>query len=998
MEFKSMLIDPKHSLSSWELWSSKCNNWTGLTCENRTGRVISLNLSNMGLSGPVHPSLCKLSSLQTLVLSNNNFSGSIPICVPNLGSLKTLDLGSNLIQGEISEELFSGNKGLSFLDLSNNLLFGTLPCFSSLGDSLNVLNLSNNSIVGGIPTCISSLRALAELNLSRNQLKYGVSPIMRFSDKLVVLDLSHNGLSGMFPRSVSEMLGLVLLDLSYNLFVGGIPVEITELKGLQGLFLSNNMLTGEIPVRIGNLTYLQVIDLSGNGLSGSIPLNIVGCFQLLELKLNNNNLSGAIQPEFDALDSLKVLDISNNMFSGEIPLTLAGCKSLEVVDLSFNNLSGEVNESILKWSNLRFLSLARNNFNGIIPSWLFSFKQIQYIDLSGNDFFGFIPQGNFNISSIFSNASNNGMPSAVKIVDEIVVFVNVLENKDLGFNYKLLSSIGIDLSDNSLHGEIPDGLFRLQGLEYLNLSHNYLTGQIPESLESLWSLKTLDLSYNSLTGKIPANMSRFSGAFSGNPELCVEFSGEGCRFPVASRGMFGGEKEEDGESLVSCWAFWISALFSKKLKRAKRDGSSVSASSMSFSNINYYVDMPLELKQQGVQKDRLQLLVSVSGSFRPGVLTALVGVSGAGKTTLMDVLAGRKTSGFIEGYIFPGITKSKKLLQESLGIVFVDEVMELVVLTSLSGALVGLLGVDGLSTEQRKRLTIAVELVANPSIVFKDEPTSGLDARAAAIVMRTVRNIVNTGRTIVCTIHQLAQIFLNPLMRYIYFELMLPSSAFCRVWLPFNKLLFAAIIYEAQRTAHLRRYSVPTGSFLWLTIMIMTLAMCTLALEAALLRGKNLAGRNTELELWLADMQAHQKGLVQDIVDRELASHVANVTGGFKDQVRVPNEEKLHLKEDLEATHGRLKILALEKEASEQVLREQVVGVSDELQGRVAELVGSLARLEKEFCLSTDWWVAMLVPPLPDVPELRHMGYSQQGPVPPRESNGHHPQGEGRAR
>lgn len=80
--------------------------------------------------------------------------------------------------------------------------------------------------------------------------------------------------------------------------------------------------------------------------------------------------------------------------------------------------------------------------------------------------------------------------------------------------------------------------------------------------------------------------------------------------------------------------------------------------------------------------------------------------------------------------------------------------MELVELNPLKGGLVGLPGVDGLSTEQRKRLTIAVELVANPSIVFMDEPTSGLDARAAAIVMRTVRNIVNTGRTIVCTIHQ----------------------------------------------------------------------------------------------------------------------------------------------------------------------------------------------------------------------------------------------------
>ncbi|XP_022732621.1 ABC transporter G family member 32 [Durio zibethinus] len=212
--------------------------------------------------------------------------------------------------------------------------------------------------------------------------------------------------------------------------------------------------------------------------------------------------------------------------------------------------------------------------------------------------------------------------------------------------------------------------------------------------------------------------------------------------------------------------------------------------SISFSNINYFVEIPVELKQQGIMEDRLQLLVNVTGAFRPGVLTALVGVSGAGKTTLMDVLAGRKTGGVIEGTIhISGYQKRQETFARISGYceqndihspcltvleslifsawlrlpsdvdletqrAFVEEVMELVELTPLSGALVGLPGVDGLSTEQRKRLTIAVELVANPSIVFMDEPTSGLDARSAAIVMRTVRNIVNTGRTIVCTIHQ----------------------------------------------------------------------------------------------------------------------------------------------------------------------------------------------------------------------------------------------------
>lgn len=57
------------------------------------------------------------------------------------------------------------------------------------------------------------------------------------------------------------------------------------------------------------------------------------------------------------------------------------------------------------------------------------------------------------------------------------------------------------------------------------------------------------------------------------------------------------------------------------------------------------------MKEQGFAEKKLQLLHGISGSFKPGVLTALMGVSGAGKTTLLDVLAGRKTSGTIEGEI-----------------------------------------------------------------------------------------------------------------------------------------------------------------------------------------------------------------------------------------------------------------------------------------------------------------------------------------------------------
>ncbi|XP_020101536.1 ABC transporter G family member 41-like [Ananas comosus] len=211
---------------------------------------------------------------------------------------------------------------------------------------------------------------------------------------------------------------------------------------------------------------------------------------------------------------------------------------------------------------------------------------------------------------------------------------------------------------------------------------------------------------------------------------------------------------------------------------------------VAFKDVNYYVDTPAEMREQGFTEKRLQLLHNITGAFQPGVLTALMGVTGAGKTTLLDVLSGRKTGGVIEGDIriggYPKVQKTfarisgyceqtdihspQITVEESVAYSawlrlppeidsktrheFVNEVLETIELDGIRDALVGLPGINGLSTEQRKRLTIAVELVSNPSVIFMDEPTSGLDARAAAIVMRAVKNVAETGRTVVCTIHQ----------------------------------------------------------------------------------------------------------------------------------------------------------------------------------------------------------------------------------------------------
>ncbi|KAK6273087.1 hypothetical protein POUND7_010170 [Theobroma cacao] len=162
---------------------------------------------------------------------------------------------------------------------------------------------------------------------------------------------------------------------------------------------------------------------------------------------------------------------------------------------------------------------------------------------------------------------------------------------------------------------------------------------------------------------------------------------------------------------------------------------------------------------------KLQLLSDITGVVRPGVLTALMGPNGAGTTTLLGVLAGRKTIGCIEGEIRVGgcpkvqetfakisgfceqtdIHSPQITVEESL--IFsawlrlpacIDSKMKTksfryIELDEVKDALVGIPGHSSLSTEQRKRLTIAVELVANPSIIFVDEPTSSLDASAAAL-------------------------------------------------------------------------------------------------------------------------------------------------------------------------------------------------------------------------------------------------------------------------
>ncbi|TMW67843.1 hypothetical protein Poli38472_007515 [Pythium oligandrum] len=142
-----------------------------------------------------------------------------------------------------------------------------------------------------------------------------------------------------------------------------------------------------------------------------------------------------------------------------------------------------------------------------------------------------------------------------------------------------------------------------------------------------------------------------------------------------------------------------------------------------------------------------QILKNVSGVFEPGTMTLVLGQPGSGKSSVMDIHSDAST--FREALTFSAFLRQDSSVPGSVKYASVEECLDLLDLRPIADQII-----RGSSVEQMKRLTIGVELAAQPSVLFLDEPTSGLDARSAKLVMEGVRKVANTGRTIVCTIHQ----------------------------------------------------------------------------------------------------------------------------------------------------------------------------------------------------------------------------------------------------
>ncbi|GFF23501.1 ABC transporter CDR4 [Aspergillus udagawae] len=197
-------------------------------------------------------------------------------------------------------------------------------------------------------------------------------------------------------------------------------------------------------------------------------------------------------------------------------------------------------------------------------------------------------------------------------------------------------------------------------------------------------------------------------------------------------------------------------------------------------------DVCYDIKIKGEPR---RILDHVDGWVKPGTCTALMGVSGAGKTTLLDVLATRVTMGVVSGEMLVDGRPRDQSFQRKTGYVqqqdlhlhtttvrealrfsallrqpahvprqekidYVEEVIKLLGMESYADAVVGVPG-EGLNVEQRKRLTIGVELAAKPQLLlFLDEPTSGLDSQTSWSILDLIDTLTKHGQAILCTIHQ----------------------------------------------------------------------------------------------------------------------------------------------------------------------------------------------------------------------------------------------------
>ncbi|CAO2605131.1 Broad substrate specificity ATP-binding cassette transporter ABCG2 [Lemmus lemmus] len=267
------------------------------------------------------------------------------------------------------------------------------------------------------------------------------------------------------------------------------------------------------------------------------------------------------------------------------------------------------------------------------------------------------------------------------------------------------------------------------------------------------------------------------------------------------------------------------------------DATTLTGDVLSFHNITYRVKMKSGFL--GRKKTEKEILSDINGIMKPG-LNAILGPTGGGKSSLLDVLAARKdprglsgdvlingapqpanfkcTSGYVvQDDVVMGTLTVRENLQFSAALRLpttmknheknerINMVIKELGLEKVADSKVGTQFIRGVSGGERKRTSIGMELITDPSILFLDEPTTGLDSSTANAVLLLLKRMSKHGRTIIFSIHQ---------PRYSIFKLFDSLTLLASGKLMFHGPAQAALEYFASAGYHCEPYNNPADFFL----------------------------------------------------------------------------------------------------------------------------------------------------------------------------------------
>ncbi|XP_078176172.1 receptor-like protein EIX1 [Carex rostrata] len=516
------MVPPLHSLTKLTDLSLRWNNIEGDIRELLLGKLSNytlgnleyLDLSSTNLSGTLTGWITDMTSVTHLGLYNNNLSGTIPIDIGNLTNLVYLDLSSNSFTGLLLETHLTSLLKLKYLYLGYNNITIFVDSDWTPSFQLNSIDLSSCKLGPKFPSWLRRQVEIQDLYLRDMGIDGSIPNWLWSLSSLSILDLSTNLLRGKLPASLVHMTKLEYMDLSNNRIEGNIPFLPTSLRELD---LSNNSLSGQLrknrksPYKnkliVSNnntvemvelfpcgLTSLYYLDLSSNSLSGHLP----PCWSNISYDVNlaNNRISGVVPSSLNCSVTLEALQLANNSLTGQFPFDLQFCSGLKLLDHGI--IPDWIGES---FQQLKILRLRSNLISGNIPSKLTQLNNLQFLDLSNNYLTGPLPRGldNFtSMSQLFSFGYYYRIDASINAI---------IKGLTLDYDSQDLLLKSMDLSNNSLTGEIPQEIVVLAGLLNLNLSHNHLIGNIPLQIGNMTSLESLDFHKNNLSGTIPQSIS-----------------------------------------------------------------------------------------------------------------------------------------------------------------------------------------------------------------------------------------------------------------------------------------------------------------------------------------------------------------------------------------------------------------------------------------------------------------------------------------------------------